>query len=152
MFETNYTWLQPKTDWKIEYDSEGNYTGDYFEPEDYNRIKNNVNYLKDFAQYLYVCNPVFEDLGEDVYYGSANELTASWWGRLQKNLEEINAKTLTLELGNKSFFSGNMPGRLLEELIRVETICLSMYTIFSVIEKNKPRLAFRLGNMKGIKI
>lgn len=39
-------WKQPKTDWKIEYDENGDYIGDYFEVADYNRIKNNLAYLK----------------------------------------------------------------------------------------------------------
>lgn len=148
---TNYEWIQPKTDWKIEYDSEGNYLGDYFEPEDYNRIKNNVNYLSDFVRYLFTCSSEFADLGEDVYYGSPNEMKASWWKNLQENLEKINKESLNIELGEKALFSGNEAGRLLEELIRVETICLNIYTIFLAIEKNKPRLAFKLGNSKGIK-
>lgn len=152
MFETAYQWKHPKTNWTIVYDESGNYTGDYFEPEDYNRIKNNVNYLRDYAEYLFLCNPEFADLGEDVYYGSPNELTASWWKKLQDNLEHISNDTLQFSLGEKNIYSSNEAGRLLEELIRVETVCLKIYETLSGIEKNKAKLSFRLGNgLKGVK-
>ena len=152
MLKTNYVWIQPKTDWKIRYDADGNYTGDYFEPEDYNRIKNNVNYLRDYVEYLFVKNPEFVDLGEDVYYGSPNEMKASWWKNLQDNLESINKESLNLALGERVDYSSNEAGRLLEELIRIETFCLNIYNVFSIIEMNKPRLAFRLGGMKGVNV
>lgn len=152
MINSAYEWIPPKTDWKIEYDSDGNYTGDYFEPEDYNRIKNNVNYLRDFVKYLFARNPEFEDLGEDVYYGSPNEMTASWWTKLQENLENINQESLGLWSGEKEIYVSNERGRLLEELIRIETMCLELYNTFVIVEKNKPRLDFRLGSMKGVRV
>lgn len=34
-------WRTPKTDWAVHYDSDGNYTGDYFNASDYDRIKDN---------------------------------------------------------------------------------------------------------------
>lgn len=152
MFKTDYQWKHPKTDWMIRYDTAGNYAGDYFEPEDYNRIKNNVNYLRDYAEYLFLCNPEFVDLGEDVYYGSPNELTASWWKKLQDNLEHISNATLQFSLGEKTIYFSNETGRLLEELIRIETVCLEIYRTLSEIEKNKVKLSFRLGNgLKGVK-
>lgn len=152
MLETNYIWIHPKTDWKIEYDLEGNYLGDFFEPDDYNRIKNNVNYLRDYVKYMFATEPEFVDLGEDVYYGSPNEMKASWWKNLQDNLEHINIASLNLVIGEKTNYSSNEAGRLLEELIRIETFCLKIYNIFSEIEMNKRRLSFRLGSMKGVNV
>lgn len=151
MLVTEYEWIPPKTDWKISYDSEGTYQGDFFEPQDYNRIKNNVNYLRDYVKYMYAVNPEFLDLGEDVFYGSENDLTASWWKKLQDNLEYLNAASVNLSLGDRAIFYSNEAGSLLEELIRVETISLNMYTKLVEIHNNKPRLAFRLGNQKGIR-
>lgn len=38
-------WIEPKTDWKVEYDENGNYIGDYVNAEDLNRIIRNLTYL-----------------------------------------------------------------------------------------------------------
>ena len=38
-------WITPKTDWAARKDAEGKYTGDYFNTEDYNRIKNKIEIL-----------------------------------------------------------------------------------------------------------
>lgn len=46
-------WMQPKMDWESSYDSAGNYTGDYFNFTDYNRIKNNLTELRNKAVLLY---------------------------------------------------------------------------------------------------
>lgn len=53
------SWIEPKTDWKQTYDSAGNYTGDYFNLNpDYNRIKGNIQYIKEFSEQLYVDFPM----------------------------------------------------------------------------------------------
>ena len=46
-------WMQPKVAWESSYDSSGNYTGDYFNYTDYNRIKNNLTELRNKAVLLY---------------------------------------------------------------------------------------------------
>ena len=46
-------WQTPKTNWKVTYDANGNYIGDYFNAEDYQRIKGNLQVLKDMADELY---------------------------------------------------------------------------------------------------
>lgn len=46
-------WETPKTDWYGETDSDGVYSGDRFDYRDFNRIKNNLQYLRDLAIYLY---------------------------------------------------------------------------------------------------
>ncbi len=152
MLVTAYKWIQPKTDWKIQYDADGNYIGDYFEPQDYNRIKNNVSFLRDYVQYMFARHIDFVDLGEDVFYGSENEMKASWWTTLQDNLENINVDDLKIILEGRTSYSSNEAGRLLEELIRIESVCLNIYEKLTNIENNKPKLPFTLGsNLKGVR-
>ena len=51
-------WQTPKTDWKA---------SDFMNIEDYNRIKNNLNELRDMSRELWKEFP-FEEMGEDKTY------------------------------------------------------------------------------------
>lgn len=143
-------WISPKTDWKIAYDEQGNYTGDYFEPNDYNRIKNNIAFLRDYAKNLYDNSVDYHDLGEDVFYGSKNELKASWWKSLQENLEQVNEASTKLDLGTKAVYQSNEAGYLVDELNRIERVCHTMHEMLVSIWENKRRLSFGLGSRKGV--
>lgn len=56
-------WITPKTDWKVTYDEDtGEYVGDYFNSEDYDRIVNNMNVLRQ----LYIT--IYGDSGEMVRF------------------------------------------------------------------------------------
>ena len=46
-------WTAPKTDWKVTYGPDGACTGDLFNVEDYDRIKQNIEYLREYAYFLY---------------------------------------------------------------------------------------------------
>ena len=48
-------WQEPKTDWTV---------NDYFNYTDYNRIKNNIAYLREQALKLYINFP-FTEMGSD---------------------------------------------------------------------------------------
>lgn len=144
------TWIPPKTDWKIAYDEQDNYTGDYLEPDDYNRIKNNIAFLRDYCTAMYDNSADCHDLGEDVFYGSTNELRASWWGLLQEDFERINEASTKLDIGTKEPYQSNGAGYLVDELNRIERACLAMYEILEGIKKNKRRLSFRLGSQRGV--
>lgn len=52
-------WIEPKTNW--------NANSDRFNIGDYNRIKNNLTYLHEYASELYVPFET-EDMGEDATY------------------------------------------------------------------------------------
>ena len=60
-------WTTPKTDWKAEYDSAALYQGDYFNVQDYNRIKNNLQYIRDRGSELFYGLPVL-NLGADKHF------------------------------------------------------------------------------------
>lgn len=53
-------WIEPKTDWKVEYDENGNYIGDYVNVEDLNRMSSNLNYLKKECMNIYETNDLFD--------------------------------------------------------------------------------------------
>lgn len=138
------TWISPKTDWKMFYDADGNYIGDYFEPSDYNRIKNNLAYLKNLAENLYESILDFQDMGEDVYYGSPQEPAASVITRIQSNLEVLSNQTVKKDVGEAAKFYSNQAGYLVDELNRIEQMSLSLYILLRGQSQNKRRLSFRL--------
>lgn len=55
-------WIEPKIDWKVEYDEKGNYIGDYLNAKDLNRISSNVSYLIRECESLYETNNLFDDI------------------------------------------------------------------------------------------
>lgn len=55
-------WIEPKTDWKVEYDENGNYIGDYLNVKDLNRISINVSHLIEECKSLYETKGVFDDV------------------------------------------------------------------------------------------
>lgn len=69
--------INPKTDWK---------NGDFFNIDDYNRIKNNTLDLYNLAIAKY---PTFtiEDMGNDVTY--SDSFTSSMWNKIVNNFYTI---------------------------------------------------------------
>lgn len=55
-------WIEPKTDWKVEYDEKGNYIGDYLNAKDLNRMSSNVSYLVRECKSLYETKGLFDDV------------------------------------------------------------------------------------------
>lgn len=55
-------WIEPKTDWRVEYDEKGNYIGDYLNAKDLNRMSSNVSYLVRECKSLYETKGVFDDV------------------------------------------------------------------------------------------
>ena len=81
--------LTPYTAWTIQYDSEGEYTGDFFNVEDYDRIKQNIEYLREYAYFLYGGFTMRGMVAVTVEsYGYASTIDA-----LDANLEAIAANT-----------------------------------------------------------
>ena len=46
-------WQTPKTNWYGSVDANGHYEGDRFNAVDFNRIKNNLEYLREMAIKMY---------------------------------------------------------------------------------------------------
>lgn len=55
-------WIEPKIDWKVEYDEKGNYIGDYLNAKDLNRMSSNVSYLIRECKSLYETKGLFDDI------------------------------------------------------------------------------------------
>lgn len=65
-------WLVPKTDWQIQPpDANGNYNGDWFNWQDYERIRSNIKFLRDFASALYAAFPY-------IFMPTIDEMVAEW--------------------------------------------------------------------------
>ena len=86
------SWTTPKTDWTAGYDG-NEYTGDFFNAVDYNRIKNNLIVLHELAERLYKTIPI-TSLGDDKAVG--DYLYADEINNIEEALEKINKNTLNL--------------------------------------------------------
>lgn len=116
-------WTTPKTDW---YGAvvNGVYTGDRFNAVDFNRIKNNLVYLRDLAV------KVYEEFS--ITAVGADKTTADYFyaeeiNKMEQNLATINAKTLKMFYGTAPTYSDN--GRTMDyaELNRLEGAILDLY-------------------------
>lgn len=134
-------WSEPKTDWT---------SSDYVNYTDYNRIKNNIDYLRELALSLYSPFP-FGDMGEDKtsyaefpYADEFNSIEENWssLAEIIYPEKEVVGKTWYENAGTPTY----------EDFNRLESLCLKMYERLDIIRKNKERLAFTLGQQRVIKI
>ena len=132
------SWIAPKTDWKGNTDTDGNYIGDRFNAVDFNRIKNNLDYLRDLAIKLYdefTINVLGSDrTPADYFY--ADEIN-----QLEENLTTINNKTLKRSYGTAPTYVDN--GRTMDfmELNRLESAMLDLYD--RLINESEGRRMFK---------
>lgn len=133
-------WQEPKTNWD---------KTDRFNVDDYNRIKNNINWIHEKATMLYKTFGIVA-MGDDI-----TEYTAYWnaekFNAFEQNLETINANIYTKDYGESQSFFANAPFIKWDELNRIESASLSMKQILDNIEAGLPRLAIRLGASKEVK-
>ena len=133
-------WTEPKTDWV---------STDYFNLTDYNRIKNNIAYLRELALEVCVDFP-WEDMGDDkssyAEYPYADEFNA-----LEDNLESLRENTFLFDDADAKQWYENQIVPDYEDFNRLERACLLFYNGFNSIKENKRRLPFRLGASKAIK-
>lgn len=132
-------WLEPKTDWQASEDESGNYTGDYFNIEDYNRIKNNIEFLGSMAQQFW---PVgVKSLPDHSYeeYPYADEINT-----LADNLEAIN-EYIGCEIGEKTEYTANGIFIGFEDLNRIEAACMMFYEAMQGLYIRPKKLPYRLG-------
>lgn len=127
-------WQQPKTDWRA---------SDFFNIQDYNRIKGNLNEIRSMALELW---PVFlfEDMGQDKTYQDYG-FYADEINRFENNLDHIRTGTYPFEIGEKRIYSENQPFISWEELNRIESACLKMYLNIQSGMDSRPTLEMTLG-------
>lgn len=135
-------WQTPKTDWHGATDSEGNYTGDRFNAVDFNRIKNNLSYLRDLASCLYDEFSIVS-LGEDrtpADYFYADEIN-----QLEKNLDTINSNSLKRSYGTAPIYIDNGNTMDYVELNRLESAILDLYNKLTNQYNGRRNLMFMFG-------
>lgn len=131
-------WQTPKTDWKWVDENHG----DFFECSDYNRIKGNIEHLKEMAAAIYLPFEI-ADMGQDKARGDypyADEINL-----LADNLETIVSNTYPVSIGQKTVYEDNGVFIGYADLNRIEAACLSIYNNLNRIRASKMRLAFRFG-------
>lgn len=117
-------WQTPKTNWHGGVDANGVYEGDRFNAVDFNRIKNNLQYLRDMAIKLYqeftIPSPGADRTPRDYFY--ADEIN-----QMEANLNTINAHTLKLSYGASPVYIENGNTMDFAELNRLEGAILDLY-------------------------
>ena len=137
-------WQTPKTDWKVTYDAEGNYTGDYFNATDYQRIKGNLLVLKDMADELYSA----------VTLPTIPEITATSFcyetviNALERSIDALANGTFAVGLFITKTWYGNDYAPLSDDLNRIEGACLTMHKMLPLQAKARKRLSFTLGGVQ----
>lgn len=116
-------WSTPKTDWNGE-TVDGVYIGDRFNAVDFNRIKNNLEYLRELAIKMYEEFSI-QSLGsdrtpKDFFY--ADEINT-----LEDNLKTINNNSLQRSYGNVPVYVDNGNTMDFKELNRLESAILDLY-------------------------
>lgn len=135
-------WHSPKTNWK---------STDRFNIEDYNRIKNNLIYLHEFALSLYFKGFDIDDMGPDL------ESYAQYWevlrfNQFESNLDKINKNIFTRDYGTSQRFFENGPFIQWQELNRIESAILQMNSTLENQKVGLKRLSFRLGQFREVKV
>lgn len=144
-------WATPKTDWKAEYSNIEIYLGDFFNVEDYNRIKNNLQYIDDRAKELFYGIPDLH-LGADKHYpipGSPDfnndNIFADEINAIENGLQGIQDAIKLFDYGNAKLFYENGPFIDYVELNRIESAVLDLHDHIESSIAGKMRLSFRLG-------
>lgn len=143
-------WTTPKTDW----------TEDTFiNSADVNRWIGNLNYLRELATHLYVSKikplsvqekePIIDwhsYLDEDIY------LYSDEMNDIERCLTDLNNGTLIYDIGEQQTYRDNGAMPDFNELNRIESAMLRLYTEMTIQHDNLDRLAFTLGGERKFKI
>lgn len=137
----NGNWIEPKINWN---------KNDKFNIQDYNRIRGNLLFLSEKANELYPEFFVSEMGSEKTSY--ADFFYADEFNAFEENIDIINENIFTENYGIKKRFFDNGEFIKFDELNRIESAILNMKGILDRQKVGKNRIAFRLGDFKGVKI
>lgn len=138
------SWVTPKTDWHGE-TVDGIYSGDRFNASDFNRIKNNLEYLRNLSVKMYD-EYSFGWLGDDRKVGDyfyADEINT-----LEQNLVAINGHTVKESYGTAPTYADNGNTMDFTELNRLESASLDLYDKLNNQHDGRRMLTWNFG-MKG---
>ena len=134
-------WHTPKTNWN---------PTDRFNFSDYNRIKNNLQWLYEKAIVLWKPFEIV-DMGADIK-DYLSYWQVQYFNAWEQNLDIINQNIFTQDYGVAQRFFENGPFIQWNELNRIESATLDMKNILDRQESGLRRLSFRLGTFKEVMI
>lgn len=140
-------WQTPKTNWYGAVDANGVYSGDRFNAVDFNRIKNNLQYVRDLAITLYKEFDIVS-LGDDRTekdYFYADEIN-----QLEVNLNTINNNTLKLSYGTAPTYVENGNTMDFAELNRLEGAILDLYDKLTNQSEGRRMFQWNFGIKEGL--
>lgn len=140
-------WQTPKTDWHGATDSEGVYTGDYFNAVDFNRIKNNLAYLREKAVELY---PEFSIVSVGNDRSAGDYFYADEINQLEENFNTINANTINRSYGSAPMYNANGNTMNYAELNRLESAILDLYNRLTSESEGRRRFTWNFGTREGL--
>jgi hypothetical protein len=126
-------WQQPKTNWK---------ESDFFNIEDYNRIKGNINEIRSQALLLWP-GFTFEEMGSDKSYQDYG-FHADEINRFESNVENIRSGTYPFKTGSRQTFYDNQTFIDWKELNRIEEACRLIYSNIQSRINGRKKLEFTL--------
>ena len=138
-------WSTPKTNWWGRVNEEGVYSGDRFNAEDFNRIKNNLDYLRNLAIKMYEEFSLVS-LGQDRVAGDyfyADEIN-----QLEENLDTLNENTLQRNYGSAPVYFENGNTMDFTELNRLDSAILDLYDRLNNQSEGRRMFTWNFG-MKG---
>ena len=129
------SWTTPKTDWYGYTDGDGIYHGDRFNTEDFNRIKNNLAYLREIAVAMYQefsINDLGDDRSKDQYFYA-------------DDISLIAANRFKLDVGEAPLYTAN--GKIFDynELNRIESLILDLFNQLLNQYRGRQMLTFNFG-------
>lgn len=140
-------WQTPKTNWYGSVDANGHYEGDRFNAVDFNRIKNNLEYLRELAIKMYDEFEI-QALGSDrtpADYFYADEIN-----QLEENLNTINWNTLRRSYGTAPIYVDNGNTMDFVELNRLESAMLDLYDRLTNQSEGRRMFQWNFGIKEGL--
>lgn len=143
-------WIEPKTNWKVEYDEKGNYIGDYVNAKDINRIINNLKIIAVRIRQILFSNHKFEveylpdvirgDILDRVYFKSLQDTI----GSMLVYIYDIEATKLFNQYIASTMDNATMLPTW-EWYKAVEQITKMLNDDINRIQNDKRKLKYRLG-------
>ena len=134
-------WITPKTDWT---------NTDRFEYTDFNRIKNNIQYLRDRAASL-IKSFEIESMGDDMTSYS-DYWKVDYFNAIERNLNTIAQNTYGKDYGYSKTFYANQSFITFDELNRIESAMLDMYNLMGRQAIGLRKIPFVLGRFREVRV
>lgn len=143
-------WIEPKINWKVEYDGNGNYIGDYVNAEDVNRMINNLKNIAAQIRQILFSNHVFEvEYLPDVIRGDV--LNRVYFKSLQDTIGSMLVYIYDIEATKlfNQYIASTMDNTVMlptwEWYNAVERITKMLDNDIKRIQNDKRKLKYRLG-------